>query len=209
MNTEVSVLGVGHNTLLLIDMLEACGKKIRGLYHYEAGKTGSFIYDYPVLGSFDDLFSDDITNRHFALSMGDNEIRARLFDKITALGGSLINIIHPSAWVSSRAKLGCGVIIGANSSIHPDVHIGNNTMIGENVVITHSTKIGTSCLIAPGNVIGSYIELGDFVFSGLGAIYISGKVSQVGSRAVIGAGSVITKAIQSGQTIAGNPGRKL
>lgn len=209
MSTGIYILGVGHNTLLMIDMLEACGKKIRGLYHYEEGKTGSSIYGYPVLGTFDDLFSSDITNQQFALSMGDNKIRARLFDKITALDGIPVNIIHPSASVSSRAKLGQGVIIGANSTIHPDVCIGNNTMIGENVVITHSTKIGASCLIASGNIIGSYIEFGDFIFSGLGAIYISDKVPQVGSEAVIGAGSVITKAVQPGQTIAGNPGRKL
>lgn len=80
--------------------------------------------------------------------------------------------IHPSAVVSSTARIGADVYIGPNVSIgenssigrnckiHPGVVIEDNVSIGENtslysnVSVYHSTCIGNHCTIHAGTIIG-------------------------------------------------------
>ena len=40
MNKEIYILGIGHNTSVYIDLAEACGYEIKGLYHYNGDRTG-------------------------------------------------------------------------------------------------------------------------------------------------------------------------
>jgi UDP-N-acetylglucosamine acyltransferase len=53
--------------------------------------------------------------------------------------------IHPTAIVSSEAKISEGVEIGPYSIIDSDVRIGRNTIIGPHVVIKAHTDIGEGC----------------------------------------------------------------
>lgn len=56
--------------------------------------------------------------------------------------------IHPTAVISSDARLGEGVEVGPYSIIGPDVTIGKHTVIGPHVVIQEQTDIGEKCRIA-------------------------------------------------------------
>lgn len=58
-------------------------------------------------------------------------------------------LIHPTAHVQRRAKLGRGVRVGAFSVIGEEVSIGDFTEVGAHVVIEGPTKIGTHCKIFP------------------------------------------------------------
>ncbi len=66
-----------------------------------------------------------------------------------------INQIHQSAVVSSEARIGRNVMIGAHAVIGPDVEIGDNTKVFQNVVINGPVLIGKFCVIKDGAVIGS------------------------------------------------------
>lgn len=63
--------------------------------------------------------------------------------------------IHPSAIVSSKAKLASGVFIGPFSVIGDQVNIGADTKIGAHCVIEGNTSIGKNCEIFTGAVVGS------------------------------------------------------
>ena len=79
---EIYALGVGHNTPVLIELAEACGYKVMGLYHYNDSRTGEYDHGFEILGSFDDLFcKDSLCDMNFLLTMGDSKIRAELSDK--------------------------------------------------------------------------------------------------------------------------------
>ena len=47
----------------------------------------------------------------------------------------------------------------------------------------------------------------DYAFIGSGATIISGKVPIIGRNAIIGAGAVVTKPVQPGTVVAGNPAK--
>ena len=82
-------------------------------------------------------------------------------------------MIHPTAIVSSKAKLAGNVSVGPYSIISDNVCIGSDTKIGAHCVIEGNTTIGKNCEIFTGAVIGSrpqdlkfkgekvFLEIGD------------------------------------------------
>ena len=207
-NKEIYILGIGHNSIVYIDMLEQIGYTIKGLYHYNSERTGERYYGYQILGSFDDLYSiGDLSGMKFALSMGDNRVRKAVFENIMSRGGSVPTLIHPKADVSKYAQLGVGVVIHSNAVVHPDVKIGNNSIISCNCSLIHQSIIGNHCYIAGHALIGAYTTIGNNVFVGIGAILISDKVKSIGDNAIIGAGAVVSSSVESNLVVAGIPAR--
>ena len=208
MNKDIYILGIGHNTVVYIDLIEDCSYNIKGLFHYNDSLTGSDYYGYPILGSYDDLFNDyNLKGLNFALSQGDNKIRSELFDRILLNGGTIPTLIHPSANVSKRSKLGIGVVIHINAVVHPDVTIGNNTVFSYNTAITHTSSIGNHCYLAAFAMIGAYTTINDFVFIGIGAKTISGKVTSIGDNAYLGAGALVINNVEADSTVIGSPAK--
>lgn len=134
----------------------------------------------------------------------------------------------------SHLKSGKNLIIGPNSLIYPVRHMsfGDNVFIGRNVTISASQsgrspiRIGNDVMIAqrcmiiggnhgmqrtdiPMNSQGEgrqgAIEIGDDVWIGAGTIILSPVT--IGRGSVIGAGSVVTKAIPEYSVAVGNPAR--
>lgn len=208
-NKQIYALGVGHNTPVFIDLAEQSGYEVVGLYHYNNERTGETDHGYKIIGSFEDLFSaEDLSNKNFMLTMGDNDLRCDLIKKIIDKGGCVPSIIHPSAVISKFAKISpIGVYVSAFSHIQADTEIGDGTIILSGVNISHTNKIGNFCFIAGGATIGAYTIVEDFVFVGQGALTISGKVKYIKERAYIGARALVTKSIDSKNVIAGQPAK--
>ncbi len=205
---KIFILGVGHNTIVYIELAEVCGYEIAGLYHYNDEKTGKEIHGHKIIGSFDLLFNQNtLERRKFALSMGDNYIRSDLFNKIKNKGGIIPTLIHPTAIVSKYSKLGQGVIIHAKSVIQPDVEIMDNSVISYNVSVSHNSSLGNSCYMAFGSCLGAYIKVGNYVLIGQAASIVSGKVEFVGDNSIVGAGAVVINNVEANTVVAGNPAK--
>lgn len=207
MTQKIYALGVGHNTPVFIDLAEQCGYEILGLYHYNGERTGEIDHGFQILGSFNDLFSKgNLQGRNFLLTMGDNQIRSQLLEKILCHGGNVPSIFHPTAVISRFAKISrTGVYISAFSHIQADTIIEDGTVVLSGVNISHTNKIGKYCFIAGGATIGAYTTMEDYVFVGQGALSISSKVDIIGTHAYIGARSLLTKSVEANTVVAGSP----
>ncbi|MCF2738734.1 transferase [Bacteroides caecigallinarum] len=206
---DIYVLGVGHNTIVCIDLVETCGFHVAGLYHFDDSRTGEKYFDYPIIGSFTDLYSKgDLSNMYFVLSQGDNKIRKTVFENIKGLNGNFPSLIHPTAVVSKYSIIGEGVIVHANAVIDPDTKIGNDSVISFNAGICHSSSLGAHCYISPGAIVGAYTKIEDSVFVGLQATIISGKVKVIAEDSIIGASALVNKSVLEKSIMIGNPARK-
>ena len=56
MDKEIYVLGIGRNSITMIDLAEDCGYRIAGLLHYNHDCIGEHYFDYRIDGCFEDIF---------------------------------------------------------------------------------------------------------------------------------------------------------
>ena len=118
-----------------------------------------------------------------------------------------IALVHPSAQLSPSAKLGKGVFVGPLVSIANDTNVGEFALIGRSSSIGHHVLIGDYSAIGPGAVIPGRVNVGSDVHVGNGASVINGI--RVSNGSLIGAGSVVTKHVNKGRQVMGNPARAL
>jgi len=145
--------------------------------------------------------------------------------------------IDGTARVSNEAEIGDGTKIWHFTHISKGAKIGENVTIGGNVFIGKDVVIGDGCKIQNGAQIFSGVTLKDNVFIGpnvtftnvlfpradieqkdyvktevgngasigAGAVIICGN--NIGERAFIAAGSVVTRPVYNFGVVMGNPGR--
>ena len=207
MNNDIYILGVGHNTIVTIDLAESCGYIVAGLYHYLEDRIGEYYFGHKIVGSNKNLFKQDLKGKQYAISVGNNEIRSELYQKIESCGGSIVTLIHPKAIVSKYANIKDGVQIHAGSIIDPDTFINENTIISSKSSVLHGSTIGKHCFLAPDVVLGANTTVDDFVFIGLNATIISNKVNIIDKCAIVGASAVVAKPIEQKQIVAGMPAK--
>ena len=205
---ELFALGVGHSTPLFIEIAEAAGWKVAGLYHYNNERTGDFDHGFEILGSFEDLYHQDIYGKNFLLTMGDMQIRKEVAERLLILGGTVPSILHPRARISRFAQIaGCGVIVGDGVELQSDVVIENNVVIRSDVTICHNTTIKPNVFVGPKALIGAYITISDFAYIGQGSILISEKTQSIGVSSMVGAGALVTKPVPNNVLVVGSPAK--
>lgn len=209
MGTDIYVLGIGHNSIVTIELAESCGYHVVGLYHYLDDRIGEDYFGHQIIGCNNDLFKHDLHGMNFAISVGNNDIRADLFKQILKRGGAVPALIHPKAFVSKYAVIHDGVQLYECSVIDPDTEIGENTIVSSKSSVLHGCRIGSHCFLAPDVVLGANTMMEDYSFVGLNATVVSNKVPLIGSHAVIGASAVVTKPVESGMTVVGMPAKTI
>lgn len=126
---------------------------------------------------------------------------------IRAKGGVFVNIIHPSANIASSAKLGVGIVVGAfttisiNTTICDYALIQDHCNIGHDGVVEEGTHLYIGVKLCGRNRIGQNSSI--FTAS---IIYPDVKV---GTGCTVGAGSVVSRKVKDGDTVLGNPAKKL
>ncbi len=135
--------------------------------------------------------------------------RALLVTGLAAVGEGAI--IRPPFHVDYgfNITVGCGVFINFNCVILDVVQvvIGDFTQIGPGVQILTADHPRDPAGRAQGAEFGRPITIGRHVWIGGGALILPGVT--IGDNALIGAGSVVTRDVPDGATVAGNPARAL
>ena len=100
-----------------------------------------------------------------------------------------------------------GVIIQDLAIISSQVQIDNGVKIHIGCQIHHEVKIGKYSTISPASIILGNVKIGNYSFIGANSTIKQGI--NIGNNCTIGAGSVVVKDVKNGETVAGNPARKL
>lgn len=121
--------------------------------------------------------------------------------------GTDANIERRVFFGSGRAiSLGDHSGLGVNAKLSPGVTIGDDVLMGEDVVfLTRNHLFADSKMLIryQGYLSPEEIVVGDDVWIGTRCILLPGV--NVGTGAVIGAGSVVTKSVDPYSVVAGNP----
>ena len=170
MNREsVLLIGLGGHAKVCIDVIEQEGRfDVQGLIGF-SHEVGSKVFDYPVIGTDEDLPSllDDSVNVLIAVGqIKTPDPRIRLFDLAQKNGCRFPIIVSPHAYVSKHAKLNAGTIVMHGAVINAGAEVGRNCIINSQSLIEHEVIIADHCHIATGAKINSGVRIGKGTFIG-------------------------------------------
>ncbi|HLT32238.1 MAG TPA: hypothetical protein VKZ98_00480 [Aquaticitalea sp.] len=201
---EIFLIGVGNYTEVVIELAKDCRFDVKGLYHYDSTRTGESVLGIEILGSMEELYNGDISDRNFAVTMGNNRLRNDIATKLRSLGGKTPNLIHPRAFVSPSAILGQGCFIHLNSKISTNCKLGNDCIIDFNSLVAHHASLDDACYLSSIAMVGSYCTIGKRVLFGMNALILPLKLT-LGDDCVVGGKANVTKSFPSNCLLVGNP----
>ncbi len=145
-------------------------------------------------------------NEVFVCAIGQPKLRRQVFEQLVRRGAEFATLVHPTAVVAERAKLGAGVIVCPFALVSVDARVGVGAAIYYHSSVDHDAVVGEYSQISAHCDITGGARVGKEVFMGSHASVLPGV--NVGDRAVIGAGAVVTKDVLPGVTVTGVPARR-
>jgi acetyltransferase-like isoleucine patch superfamily enzyme len=140
-----------------------------------------------------------------------NAVLTEVQDGVRIGGGTRVGsftLIHQGAAIGKSCTIGshcniCDCSIGDRVSIQTACHITRGVVIEDDVfigpgVVTLNDKLTGGAMTYPRICRGAKVGGGSVILPGV----------TIGERAVIGAGSVVTRDVPSGATVVGNPARQ-
>jgi sugar O-acyltransferase (sialic acid O-acetyltransferase NeuD family) len=148
-----------------------------------------------------------LSSNVYICALGLPLVKSKLLAPLIEQKAEFISFIHPTAVIGERVKIGRGVVVCPGVSISVDISIGDFSMIGPNTTIGHDGIIGAWCTMCAQCDVTGRVTIGDGVFLGSRVSIIPSK--KVGSKSILGAGSVVISDVPEGVTVVGNPARIL
>jgi sugar O-acyltransferase (sialic acid O-acetyltransferase NeuD family) len=179
---------------------------VAGFLVSDRGKLGS--HDSDVLGEFDWL--DDNRVDALAMGIGTPDARLRVANELKQRFPAIEwpAIVHPSVRFDAKScKVEEGVILCAGVIATVNVVFEEFSMVDILSTIGHEARIGAGSAIYRSANISGGDEIGKGVLVGTGAQILQYLI--VGDRAIVGAGSVVTKDVAPMTTVAGIPAKPL
>ncbi|MBF0449330.1 MAG: acetyltransferase [Candidatus Magnetomorum sp.] len=100
------------------------------------------------------------------ITIGNPWIREKFFVKFQKDGCDFFSYIHPSAIISSTAKIGKGCIVCPFSMVNAYATVEDNVVINVHASIGHESLLGQSCVLSPYAAINGNAQLGAMSFMG-------------------------------------------
>lgn len=139
------------------------------------------------------------------VAIGDNGTRLKLVTEFTALGRSVVSLIHPSAVVSPSATIGVGSMICAGAVVGPFAVAGDATIVNTNASVDHDCLLGRGVHIGPAAALGGAVIVGDCSWVGIGATV--NENLRIGSNSVVGARAAVVADVASDIVVIGVPAK--
>lgn len=199
---RILLIGAGGHAKSCIDVIEQEDSYIISGLVGLPEEVGTSIFDYPVLGTDEDLpyLLEGHPNALVAFGQIKSwEKRKREFENLIALGFNLPAIISPLAYVSRHSTIGAGTIVFHGAKVNAGSSIGTNCIINSNALIEHDSIIGDHCHLSTGSVVNGLVQVGSCTFIGSSACIREGTL--VGERCVVGMGQIVTKDCANGSTL--------
>lgn len=159
----------------------------------------------PVLGRIADY--QPKPDELLLMAIGSVKGKLELGPSLLKRGAQFLTLVHPSAIVGERVRLGTGSVLCPNVVISADVNIGAF------VALNICCSVGHDAIIGDGSTLSSHVDITAGVDLGRG-VFVGSRASvlpnvSVGDFATVGAGSIVTRTVKNRNTVFGMPARVL
>jgi sugar O-acyltransferase (sialic acid O-acetyltransferase NeuD family) len=179
------------------------GVEIRAFFDDRDDVDSAACDGIPLLGSIDSYQPE--ADDEALVAIGDPVVRTRVINDLRDRGARFFDLVHPTAFIATTAKIGNGCIIG------PFCAVGNRAVLGDHVVmpwyasVAHDATVGSYAVFSPYSTANGGASLGEGAFLGTHAVV--NPLQRVGAWAKVAAGSVVYREVPPGQLALGNPAR--
>ena len=129
---KLLIIGAGGHGKVVGEIAKACGYEI------------DYLDDTPgvgVIGTTSDIEKYISAYDGFIVGIGNNETRRKKMEQIEQLGGTLVSLIHPSAYVSDSVKVGSGTVIEPMALVNTNSSIGKGCILSVGCIVDHDVVI--------------------------------------------------------------------
>lgn len=170
---------------------------------YEEIELQNNLYYGPILSA--KKMAEYFNDIKFIIAIGDNKIRKFIENNLDLPKESYASVIHKSAIVSLRAKIGIGTVIMPNAVINAGAKIGDHVIINTGAIVEHDCKIADFAHISPNATLTGAVQIREGVSIGAGAQLIPNVC--VGEWTVVGAGATVIQDLPAGCIAVGSPAK--
>ena len=206
----VIIFGASGLGRVALDIFKSNDIVVYGFLDDDAKLHGETIDEVPILGSFDDeRYTKLIGNKCDAfVAAEDAKVRRHLVEMLAERRKVMpINAIHASATIAPSARLQYGTLVGPDAIINSAAQVGDHCLINAGAIVDYAATLADYVQLGTGAVVGSSCQIAQGAFVGTGATVVPGLT--VGKNARIGAGSVVIETVSAGNTVFGNPAKKV
>lgn len=120
---------------------------------------------------------------------------------------SLPTLVHRTAFVANDSIIGKGGQILAHASVCSHAIIGRGVVVNTAASVDHDCVVEDGVHIGPGARLAGEVKVGRYAFIGIGAAVLPRLT--IGESAIVGAGAVVTRNVEPGTVVVGNPARAM
>jgi UDP-perosamine 4-acetyltransferase len=202
---NIAVFGAGNQGRVALEVFHAAGRRVAAFLDDGKSATHAEISGTPVHKPAEFFAQHTPDDVEVFIAVGNAETRITIGNKLRAEGYSIADAVHPSAILSSTAKLGRGVLVCAGAFVGVDATLCDYAVLNTGGSIDHDGVIGLGAYVAPGVTSAGDVHIGEKSFVGVGAVL--GPNVVIGDEAVVAAGSVVLGHVSPGTMVAGAPAR--
>lgn len=203
---NIALIGYSGHAYVAFEIFFSQGQIVSAYTEAEEKKENPFALKWLGTES-DDVVIEKLKDYTYFVSIGDNQTRKKVSEKLIAKLGTPENALHKSAIISRSMNAGTGNMFAARVVINPLVKIGNGVICNTGCILEHECVIGDYAHIAPGAILCGDVVVGEGSFIGAGAVVKQGI--KIGKNVIVGAGTVVIKDIDDNKKVIGNPQRTL
>lgn len=208
MERPLILIGGGGHCRSVIEACRSCGRKIIGVMDIPE-KVGQEVLGIPIIATEEDIFRY-VNDVEFVVTVGfikDVTIRNIIFHHVKNAGGCLGTVIASTAHVSPYSEIGEGTVVLHGACVNACAKVGSNAIVNTLSNIDHDVIVSDNCHISTCASLNGMSSIGENTFIGSQAIVC--QCVNICSDVVIGAGSVVTKDIDTPGVYVGAPVRKI
>ncbi|MBZ7953622.1 acetyltransferase [Campylobacter sp. W0018] len=189
------------------------------IYIYGAGGHGLVCKDVALsLGYKECIFLDDFKAKpfdpnlekyDFFISIGNNQLRKEFFEKVFQSGFKIVNLIHPSAIISSSASIqeDAGILIMPYVVVNAKAKISKGVILNTSSVIEHECEIGEFSHISVGAKCAGNVKIGKNCLLGVNSCVLPNL--SLPDDSILGGGSALIKSQNEKGVFVGVPARRI
>ncbi len=187
--------------------LERAGRNLSELVFVDDNHAPN---EHPEVGVPVHRLEDLAAGDEFILAVGDGKIRAMLEARCKSAGLQPFSLFAEDFSSGVAVDIGEGAVFCARTMVTASARIGRQFQCNIYSYVAHDCVIGDYVTFAPSVCCNGNVHIRDYAYIGTGAVIKQGtpeKPLVIGEGAVVGMGAVVTKDVNAGEVVVGNPAR--